>query len=202
MGIKQRKDREREEMKKLVLDAAAKISLDEGFENVSIRRIAEEIEYSPGTIYLYFRNRDEILFELHKRAFERFYEEQLSVEDIKDPMEKLKEHGRVYINFGLENPDLYELMFIIHAPGNEIEASKEWNEGMKTFDFLRQNIQQCIDAGYLKGDATVLSIGMWSMVHGFVSLYLRKRMAMIPKEQIKPVLFSAFDSMVENIGYK
>lgn len=198
MGIKQRKEREKEEMKKLVLDAAGKIAVSEGFEKISIRRIAEEIEYSPGTIYLYFKNRDEILYDLHRLAFQKFYEMQLTVSYIKDPFEKLREHGRVYITFALDNPELYELMFIVQAPGNEIEANQEWNEGMKTFEFLKQNIQECVDAGYLRGDVSVLSIGMWSLVHGLVSLFLRKRMAMVPKDYIRPVLYNAYETMVDN----
>lgn len=198
MGIKQRKEREKEEMKKLVLDAAGKIAVSEGFEKISIRRIAEEIEYSPGTIYLYFKNRDEILYDLHRLAFQKFYEMQLTVSNIKDPFEKLREHGRVYITFALDNPELYELMFIVQAPGNEIEANQEWNEGMKTFEFLKQNIQECVDAGYLRGDVSVLSIGMWSLVHGLVSLFLRKRMAMVPKDYIRPVLYNAYETMVDN----
>lgn len=203
MGIKQRKDREREEMKDLILDAAKRISIDEGFEKVSIRKIAEEIEYSPGTIYLYFKNRDEILFELHNIAFQKFYKEQLKISHITEPFEKLREHGRIYIKFGLENPDLYELMFIVQAPGNEIESSQTWNEGMKTFDFLRSNIQECLDAGYFKGsDANTLSIAMWSLVHGIVSLYLRKRMAMVPKDFIKPVMFGAYETMIDNLNHK
>ena len=202
MGIKQRKDREREEKKDLILDAAKRISIEEGFEKVSIRKIAEEIEYSPGTIYLYFKNRDEILFELHNIAFQKFYKEQLKISHITEPFEKLREHGRVYIKFGLDNPDLYELMFIVQAPGNEIESSQSWNEGMKTFDFLRSNVQECLDAGYFKGsDANTLSIAMWSLVHGIVSLYLRKRMAMVPKEFIKPVLFGAYESMIDNLNH-
>ena len=203
MGIKQRNDREREEMKDLILDAAKRISIEEGFSKVSIRKIAEEIEYSPGTIYLYFKNRDEILFELHNLAFQKFYKEQLKISHINEPFEKLKEHGRVYIKFGLDNPDLYELMFIVQAPGNEIETSQSWNEGMKTFEFLRSNIQECLDAGYFKGsDVNTLSIAMWSLVHGIVSLYLRKRMAMVPKEFMKPVLFGAFETMIDNLNNK
>ncbi len=203
MGIKQRKDREREEMKELILDAAKRISIDEGFEKVSIRKIAEEIEYSPGTIYLYFKNRDEILFELHNIAFQKFYKEQLKISHITEPFEKLREHGRIYIKFGVENPDLYELMFIVRAPGNEIETSQKWNEGMKTFDFLRSNVQECLDAGYFKGsDANTLSIAMWSLVHGIVSLYLRKRMAMVPKDFIKPVMFGAYETMLDNLNRK
>lgn len=203
MGIKQRKDREKEEMKKLILDAAKKIAYEEGFEKVSVRKIAEEIEYSVGTIYLYFRNMDEIIFELHNTAFQKFYECQLQVKDIKDPMEKLRRHGETYIRFGLENPDLYELMFIVRAPGNEIESGTEWKEGLKTFDFLRQNMQECLDAGYFKGaDVNVLSVGMWSFVHGLVSLYLRKRMAMLPQDYIQPVLFGAFNTMIDNLQKK
>ena len=203
MGIKQRKNREREEMKDLILDAAKRISIEEGFSRVSIRKIAEEIEYSPGTIYLYFKNRDEILFELHNLAFQKFYKEQLKINHIAEPLEKLREHGRVYIRFGLDNPDLYELMFIVQAPGNEIETSQSWNEGMKTFDFLRSNIQECLDAGYFKGsDVNTLSIAMWSLVHGIVSLYLRKRMAMVPKEFIKPILFGAYETMIDNLNPK
>ncbi len=203
MGIKQRKDREREEKKDLILDAAKRISIEEGFEKVSIRKIAEEIEYSPGTIYLYFKNRDEILFELHNIAFQKFYKEQLKISHITEPFEKLREHGRVYIKFGLDNPDLYELMFIVQAPGNEIESSQSWNEGMKTFDFLRSNVQECLDAGYFKGsDANTLSIAMWSLVHGIVSLYLRKRMAMVPKDFIKPVMFGAYETMIDNLNQK
>lgn len=203
MGIKQRKNREREEMKDLILDVAKRISIEEGFSKVSIRKIAEEIEYSPGTIYLYFKNRDEILFELHNLAFQKFYKEQLKISHIAEPLEKLREHGRVYIRFGLDNPDLYELMFIVQAPGNEIETSQSWKEGMKTFDFLRTNIQECLDAGYFKGsDVNTLSIAMWSLVHGIVSLYLRKRMAMVPKEFIKPILFGAYETMIDNLNPK
>jgi AcrR family transcriptional regulator len=203
MGIKQRKNREREEKRDLILEAAKRISIEEGFEKVSIRKIAEEIEYSSGTIYLYFKNRDEILFELHNIAFQKFYEQQLTISHIKEPLEKLREHGRVYIRFGLENPDLYELMFIVQAPGNEIETSHSWKEGMKTFDFLKQNLQECLDAGYFKGsDVNTLSIAMWSLVHGIVSLYLRKRMAMVPKEFMKPVLFGAYETMLDNLNQK
>ena len=58
MGINERKQREKEVMRGSILDTAMKLFLEEGFQNVSIRRIAEKIEYSPATIYLYFRNKD------------------------------------------------------------------------------------------------------------------------------------------------
>lgn len=203
MSIQDRKDRERGEMRQIILDTAKEIALQEGFDKISIRKIADKIEYSPGSIYSYFKNMDEIIFEVHNMAFETFYKEQVKVSDIKDPFEKLREHGKVYIQFGIDNPDLYEIMFIVRATGNEIESNKEWEKGMKTFDFLKQNIQECLDAGYFKGsDVNTISIAMWSFVHGIVSLYLRKRLAMVPKEYVLPVMFGAYEAIVNIMKQK
>jgi AcrR family transcriptional regulator len=61
MGIKERKELEKQKMRKLILDNAMKLFLEKGFENITIRHIAEKIEYSPATIYLYFKDKDEIM---------------------------------------------------------------------------------------------------------------------------------------------
>ena len=76
MGIFERKERDKQGMRKLILDSAMSLFLEEGFGNVSIRRIAESIEYSPATIYLYFRDKDEILFALHNEGFEELFRRQ------------------------------------------------------------------------------------------------------------------------------
>ena len=74
MGIKERKENEKSEMKELILKTAMKLFLDKGFNNITIRNIAEKIEYSPATIYLYFKNKDEILYTLRREGFENLYE--------------------------------------------------------------------------------------------------------------------------------
>ncbi|MFX8778120.1 helix-turn-helix domain-containing protein, partial [Acinetobacter baumannii] len=61
MGINERKEKQKLELKRLILDASMKLFVEEGFENVSIRKIADLIEYSPTTIYLYFKDKNEIL---------------------------------------------------------------------------------------------------------------------------------------------
>ncbi|HEY9245546.1 MAG TPA: helix-turn-helix domain-containing protein, partial [Candidatus Methanoperedens sp.] len=73
MGIKERKELEKQEMRKLILDTAMRLILEKGFENVTIRHIAEEIEYSPATIYLYFKDKDDIIYTLHREGFEKLY---------------------------------------------------------------------------------------------------------------------------------
>ena len=74
MGIVERKEKQKLEIKKMILEASMKLFVEEGFENVSIRKIAELIEYSPTTVYLYFKDKNEILFNLHDIGFQMLQE--------------------------------------------------------------------------------------------------------------------------------
>lgn len=200
MGIKERKDRDREGMRKLILDTSLKLFIKEGFGKVSMRKIASKMEYSPGTIYLYFKNKDEILFELHNMAFDKFYSEQIKIKDIKDPMEKLIKHGEIYLDFAVNNTEYYDLMFIMNATGFEIAKKEEWVSGFRTFEFLKSNIQECFDAGYFKGnDVMAATIATWSLVHGIVSLYIRNRFAMVPDNYVKQMMTESMKFFFENM---
>ena len=119
MGIKDRKERQKTEMREAILSAALGLFSDEGYDNVTMRKIAEEIEYSVGTIYLYFKDRDEIFFELHKMGFEEFYNRQLAVQNVKDPLQRLTDHGLAYIQFAIDQPQYYDLMFISRISGKD-----------------------------------------------------------------------------------
>src|SRR3954471_13067482 len=69
MGIKERQERDREAVRRAILDAARELFVAEGFQNVSIRKIAERIEYSPAAIYGYFASKDDIFFALAEEGF-------------------------------------------------------------------------------------------------------------------------------------
>jgi AcrR family transcriptional regulator len=185
MGIPERKERQKNEMKRAILKGALKLFLKAGFENVTMRKIAETMEYSPATIYLYFKNKDSILFALHEDGFERLYERQQKTLSILDPRQRLLEHGRVYIAFAKEMPDLYDLMFITRAPIKEIQAGGEWNAGKRAYDFLRSNVKDCIDKGYFPGAGVeTIALFMWALVHGIASLIIRDRMGVLPREEL------------------
>src|SRR5215831_439761 len=108
MTIAERKQRDKEEMRSLILEAARKIFLAKGYYQASIRTIAEEIEYSPGTIYLYFKDKDEIFHALHEDGFRRLLEKMQPLEHVTDPFERLKAMGLVYIEFAKNNKDFYD----------------------------------------------------------------------------------------------
>ena len=176
MGTNERKEREKMEMKDLVLQTALELFLAEGFPNVSMRRIAEKIEYSPGTIYLYFKDKAEILHALHNLGFEQLYKRQQTVSSIKDPLERLKKQGKVYVQFAQENPHYYDLMFIMRGPVRNLKGPEEWDMGRRAYEFLRENVHECLEAGYFGNrDLDVVTFAMWAFVHGIASLFVRER---------------------------
>ncbi|MDD8018780.1 MAG: TetR/AcrR family transcriptional regulator [Bacteroidota bacterium] len=200
MGTAERKERDRQEMRQIILDAAQRLFLDEGYEHVTIRRIADKIEYSPGTVYLYFKDKDEILCALQEIGFAEFYRRQQILSGIKNPAEKLRAHGRVYIQFALENPELYDLMFIIRAPMNSHPKDTEWEIGMRSLNVLRENVQECMKANFIKvGSVDAISFGIWSLVHGMVSLIIRERIPMIPAEHRTAFVEESLDFVLAEI---
>lgn len=194
MGVTERKEREKREMQKLILDAAKKLFVEEGFEKVNIRRIAEAIEYSVGTIYLYFKDKDEILHALHTIGFEEFYRRQQTILSIDDPLERLRKHAEVYVSFGLENPEYYDLMFIAMGTAKKIEEKQEWEVGRRTYQFLEENIKYCIEAGLIpETDFEAATFATWSLVHGIVSLIIRRRALMCPPEDLQGLIKNTID---------
>ncbi len=194
MGLKERKEREKLEMKDLILQSAHQLFVEKGFDQVSIRNIAEVIEYSPATIYLYFKDKDEIFYALHGEAFKSFNVFVAPIIAIKDPLERLFALGEKYMEFAYSNPKYYEIMFITESPMRCEENSEEWKEGERTLEFLEGIVEACKGEGHFKGQNTkILSFGIWSFMHGMVSLRLRDRMKVYEEEERDNVQLKAFD---------
>ncbi len=203
MGIKERRETEKKVMQGLILKTAMKLFVDKGFDNISIRRIAGKIEYSPATIYLYYKDKNEILYALHDMGFEKLYERQQAMLSIKDPWKRLREHGKVYILFAIENPEFYDLMFIMRAPVAKIKEKKKWERGLRSYDFLKENVKQCIEDGYLpKTDLDVVTFAFWSLTHGIVSLMIRERCIMFPEEHLPVIAEGALDFILNGIMHR
>lgn len=188
MGTRERKEREKEQMRRMILDSAMQLFIEEGYENVQIRKITDKIEYSPGTFYLYFKDKDDVFFNLHEEGFQELMNRMQTIKDIENPLDRLHKLGVIYIDFALEKPEYYEIMFILRSPMKEI-GDNEWNSGYQTFNILHDTVDECIKQGKLKSDNShVSSMIMWSLVHGFVSLIIRDRLKMVPKDQLAPMI--------------
>lgn len=197
MGIKERKDQEKSEMRGLILKTAMNLFLDKGFENITIRHIAEKIEYSPATIYLYFKNKDEILHTLRREGFEKLYEHQKTSLKLDDPLKRLHKHGEAYIQFALENPEYYDLMFMMRGPVKEIQEINDCDIGLKSYELLKTNVKECMEAGlFPRTNIDVAAFSLWSYVHGIASLIIRGRGIMFPEESINYIVEGALNFML------
>jgi AcrR family transcriptional regulator len=189
MGIEDRKEREKEKMRQLIVKTAMNLFIEEGIDNVSLRRIADKIEYSPGSIYSYFKDKGEIIHAIHTEGFEKLYKLQKTLDSETNSIEKLSKMGELYMKFALENPGYYDLMFIAKGVAAKIYEKQEWDVGQRSYDYLKETVKQCIEQGFMiESDIDAATFAMWSFVHGMASLIIRGRCAMIPEEQIKQIV--------------
>jgi AcrR family transcriptional regulator len=148
LGVKERQEREREAVSRAILDAARDLFVAEGYSNVSIRKIAERIEYSPAAIYSYFPSKDDIFFALAEEGFHLLFEPAQACAEEADPLVGIRAvFWRIY-EFSKTHPEYFALMFVDRAVPR---ISKDWER----FGFVREmkarigaGIQRAIDAGH------------------------------------------------------
>ncbi|MEE9527524.1 MAG: TetR/AcrR family transcriptional regulator [Syntrophobacteria bacterium] len=192
MSIKERKKRDAGKMRSRILKAAMQLYVKGGYENVTMRRIAAKIEYSPGTIYLYFQNKNDIMLQLCYQGFERFLAHQDKLEKIADPLERLSAGGRYYLAFALENPELYELMFATKEIFKESGPDEE-SVPLRAFRKFAENVKACLDAGvFSDGQVETTAIALWATLHGLASLLIKGRLRFLPEESLAEVVEQAF----------
>jgi len=195
MAIADRKAKEKEDLKALILKGAKKLFVEKGVEQTTIRSIANAIDYSVGTVYVYFKDKNAILHALHTQGFTQLSGDFIVLYNVQDPMERLKAMGKVYIQFAVANPDMYDLMFSLKAPMEFLDAvnAEEWNEGKATFDVLQTTVKQCMDTGHFTGHKLEpLAFLIWSLVHGMCSLEISKRSGGVNLKKPENILTEAY----------
>ena len=174
MGIQQRKAREKAELRQKIVAAARHLFVSEGYERVSMRKIAERIDYSPTTIYLYFTNKAELLDSVCEETQLRLLSEvERLVDDGLDPLGALKACAEAYARFGLDHPEDYRLMVILRPEYEEGLGIEEGSVVEKLLGYLNSVVSECMARGQIrKGDVTLTSQAVWAAVHGAVSLVI------------------------------
>ncbi len=180
MGIKERREREKSETRDKILDAARQLFISEGYDGVSMRRVAEMIEYSPTAIYVHFADKEELFRELCHEDYARLAEVFQSSVISTDPLQRLRQIGAIYIDFGIRNPNHYKFMFMTPHPGHEpddVDREMMGNPEMDAYAFLKWAVQQAVAAGVLREelqDVDLISQTLWASVHGVISLEIAK----------------------------
>lgn len=180
MGTIERRERERQELRTRILDAARELFAEEGYDAVTMRRIAERIEYSPTAIYFHFRDKLTLLRELCDEDFGALAHEFQKIARIGDPIDRLRRIGQAYVGFGLTHRNHYRLMFMTpHPEAMKPEDSriKRGNPEEDAYAFLKATVVDAIAAGRLRpefSDPDLVSQMVWAGTHGVVSLHIAK----------------------------
>ncbi len=177
MGTRERRERERGEVRTKVLAAARALFAEKGYEAVTMREIADKIEYSPTAIYHHFDNKLSLCTELCASDFVGFGGHFLEAMKVADPIERLREMGVAYVRFAVEHPKHYQFMFLTPMPAMDPMDTILAHPETDSYKMLRLTCQEAIDKGLLRPeyrDAEELAQIMWAQMHGLVSLKLIK----------------------------
>jgi len=170
MGITERKEREKVEIRRKILDAARDLFARDGYEAVTMRAIAEAIEYSPTTIYNHFEDKDDVV----KACCEEDFMQLLGALSLQkppaDPVEEIRQLGRAYAAFGLQYPNHYRFMFMTPNKNHDLEVE---SPGHRSFGLLQSAVLRAVTSGrFRKVDPDLAAQVLWSSLHGVVSLLI------------------------------
>lgn len=156
-----------------ILDAAREMFVAEGYQNVSMRKLADKIGYSATTIYLHFKDKNDLLHQICEESFAQLARNISSIQQLSaNSMDKLRMGLREYINFGLRHPSHYEVIFIMPLK-SEVEADYESSQGKVAFETLCSSVGDCIKDNLLKSnDVGLISQTLWAGIHGITSLLI------------------------------
>jgi AcrR family transcriptional regulator len=181
MGSEERRQRERDELREKILDAARDLFLEYGYEGVTMRKVAERIEYSTTAIYLHFADKETLFRELCNVDFLHLAERFQEAAQIANPVERLRKCTEIYIRFAVDHPNHYRLMFMTPKPvataGEEALANKG-DPNKDSYAFLLSLVRSAIAAGSFRPEyrsAELIAQTLWAAVHGVASLEITHR---------------------------
>jgi AcrR family transcriptional regulator len=167
-----------EAFRRRAVAAATRLFADRGFEAVSMRQLAAELGCSAMTPYRYFASKEELFARVRTEAFRRFADRQArAAADGADARDRLRRLGQAYIDFALDEPEAYRIMFALEqAPSDaypELEA-----EQRRAISYLHAAARELVAAGLMDGDPLSLAHVLWGQVHGLVTLHLAGKLIM------------------------
>jgi AcrR family transcriptional regulator len=201
MGIVERRQRQKEQLRREILTAARTMFADEGFEAVTMRKLAARIEYSPTAIYLHFKDKHAVLEAVCEETFGLLAERlgKLAAKGL-PPVEFLREGLRIYVQFGLQHPSDYTLTFSMRSGKDEADPEGfAASAGFRAFDYLRLALRGCIEAGDLPDlDVDVAAQSLWAAMHGIVSLLIAHG-GLFPFVSRKKLVEHTLDTMIAGL---
>jgi len=171
MSTGTRRSQQKAELRSRILEAAREIFVREGWTQVSMRRLADQIEYSPGTIYLHFPSKEALLNSLVEESFAGLARALERRTARADPLQTLRRGLRTYVDFGLSHPNHYHFAFMMGLGTSGARRRKPH----RAFEYLRCYVRACVEAGIFRiSDVETTAQVLWAVIHGVTSLLITR----------------------------
>ncbi|MDX1439218.1 MAG: TetR/AcrR family transcriptional regulator [Rubricoccaceae bacterium] len=163
-------------LRRAILDETRHLLIAEGYHNLSMRKIARAVGCSATSIYLHFENKDALIHALIDEGMERLHEHLVASSVNGDPLSRLQSLARAYVQFGLKNPEYYQVMFQLHPERMERYPAENYRRARRNLEIHAEALAAGIDAGVFQVDSTETGAHvLWTALHGLVSLLLAQR---------------------------
>ena len=199
MGITERRLKDKEKVRTAILTTAWQMVKEEGWQSLSIRKIADAIEYSVPVIYDHFESKEAILVEFGNEGLRLLTKKiQQAKEKFTDPLDQLRAMADAYWNFALKNREYYQLMYGV---GMACCEGKKYLDDKERFDYIvMESIKEAISKTKEPGANICLKYHtFWSILHGLVSIKIMGN-SPVSGELNKMVLDDAINGFIKNLG--
>lgn len=166
------------DLRTAVLDAARQLLVREGYRDLSMRDVANAVGCSVSSIYLYFAGKDELVHTLMDEGFDRWYRKQRELADEPGtPASRLEAVCRAYVEFGLANPEFYEIMFMFHSDRMARYPKDLFRRARRNLELMAELVHAYAPgAGPSPDDARIRATALWATLHGIVSTMISDRL--------------------------
>jgi AcrR family transcriptional regulator len=179
MGSPERRHRERDRTRAKILGTARKLFARHGYQAVTMRGIARQIQYTPTAIYFHFKDKESLLRELSRADFAALATHLHRIGQVADLIERIRRMGLAYVEFGVKYPHHYRLQFMTPSVASPLKRAgiEKGNPDQDAFAFLQEAVSEAMGEGRFQPewqDAELLAQTFWAGVHGVVSLSISK----------------------------
>ncbi len=165
-----RSDHSREEISRMALDAAMEIVKAEGLSGLTARKVATRIGYAPGTLYVVFRNQDDLILNLNARTLDQLYQFlEEAVQHCRKPQQCILKLANAYLAFAAEQANLWSAVFE-HHPADGEEVPLWYQEKIEHLFLLVEAPLRQLDSGSSDSEVRLAANALWSGIHGVCTL--------------------------------
>ncbi len=164
------------DLRRAILDESRYLLVADGYDNLSMRKIARAVGCSATSIYLHFENKDALIHALIYEGMERLHERLVEASDEAEPLARLNALAHAYVRFGLENPEYYQVMFQLHPQRMERYPVENYRRARLNLEIHAQALADGVKAGVFDVESADTGAHvLWTALHGLVSLLLAER---------------------------